>query len=438
MLLAVTVLFVLVNIGISWFAIPTRDLIEADSLTFQRMATHFLAAGTFAEEARQPLYPLVMAGAMRIAGDSGLQLLIVLQVAMLFATGVLAWFIARDWMDRGAGAVFALVLLNPNAVAVSHWPLADTLHALLFTVAVWSLLLFGRQGKGWQAVLCGVAMGLAALTRPESSLLIYVLPLAIPLVRWSAGGADIVRRGVPLGIGALVAALVVASPWMLHNQRAGHGFAITGGAKASDNLRMHFSYAEAAQTGLPQNEAFAAIWDREGQVLADAGLGNAAVAEQRQFLARYYFRGTLETSPSVLAGLFAKAWVAQFASGGGQSLNLLFGESLDRPDKLMNRPGFFAVFFDRLGTQPLAAAAVTLASVGFALVARLFGLAGFAVLIVRQHWALLLVIVAVLAFKGLVHVFIGLSRYRLGVEPLLMILAVLGWQGIWAGIMSRK
>jgi hypothetical protein len=267
--------------------------------------------------------------------------------------------------------------------------------------------------------------------------LIYVLPVALPLVRWSAGGGDVIRRGLVLGIGALVAALVVASPWMLHNQRAGHGFAITGGAKASDNLRMHFSYAEAAQTGLPQDEALAEIWDREAQVLTDADLGNAAVVEQRQFLARYYLQETLETSPTVLAGLFGKAWVAQFASGGGQSFNILFGQNLDRPDKIMNRPGFFGAFFSSLGTQPLAAAAITLVSVGFALVARLFGLAGFAVLIIRRHWPLLLVIVAVLAFKGLVHVFIGLSRYRLGVEPLLMILAVFGWQGIWAAFLAR-
>ena len=438
MLLAITVLFILINIGISWFAIPPGGLIEADSTTFQRMATHFLATGTFEEEARQPLYPVVMAGALRVVGEGGLQLLVALQVAMLFATGVLAWLIARDWMDRGAGAVFALVLFNPNAVAVAHWPLADTLHALLFTIAVWALLLFGRQGKGWQALICGAAMGLAALTRPESSLLIYVLPLAVPLVRWSGGGGDVIRRGIPFGIAALVAALIVASPWMIHNQRAGNGLAITGGEKASDNLRMHFSYAVAAQTGLPQEEVLEAIWDRESAFLADSGLAAATASEQRKFLAQHYLQGTLEAGPTVMLGLFAKAWVAQFASGGAQSFNLLFGDDLDRPDKIMNRSGFFGAFVDGLRSQPLLALVVTLASVGFAILARLFGLAGFAVLILRRHWLLLLVIVAVLAFKGLVHVFIGLSRYRLGVEPLLMILAVLGWQGIRAGILSRK
>jgi 4-amino-4-deoxy-L-arabinose transferase-like glycosyltransferase len=384
------------------------------------------------------LYPVVMAAAMGVGGNAGLQLLIALQVAMLFATGVLAWLIARDWMDRGAAAVFALVLFNPNAVAVAHWPLADTLHALIFTIAVWALLLFGRQGKGWQALICGVVMGLAALTRPESSLLIYVLPLAVPLVRWVAGGGDAIRRGVPFGIAALVAALVVASPWMIHNQQAGHGLAITGGAKASDNLRMHFSYAEAARVGLPQSQVIAEIRDAEPQVLAGEGLGNADLAEQRAFLARYYLQGTLDTGPTVMLGLCAKAWVAQFASGGAQSLNLLFGNDVDRPDKIMNRPGFFGAFIEGLGSQPLFALVVTLASVGFAILARLLGLTGFAVLILRRHWPLLLVIVAVLAFKALVHVFIGLSRYRLGVEPLLMILAVLGWQGIRTGILARK
>ena len=133
--------------------------------------------------------------------------------------------------------------------------------------------------------------------------------------------------------------------------------------------------------------------------------------------------------------LYAKAWVAQFTLGGAQSINLLVGLEVERADKFLNEHGVVAAFVGGLQGHPVAAA-ITVAGVGFAAVARLLGLVGLVVIAVRRHWPLLLVIVAVLAFKGLVHLFFELSRYRLSVEPLLMILAVFGWQGLrslWPG-----
>jgi 4-amino-4-deoxy-L-arabinose transferase-like glycosyltransferase len=433
-MIGLTVAFIAINAGIP---VAPQSLIAEDSTTFLRMAEQFLATGAFTEEERQPLYPLAMAGALRVAGSNGLQLLVALQVVMLFATGVLAWMIARDWLEEGATAVFGLVILNPNALANAHWPLADTLHALLFSAAIFFLLSYARRGGTWRALACGVAMGLAALSRPESTLLVYLLPIAIPLVRWSNGDGESVRRGLALGVGALVAALIVVSPWMAHNQRAGNGLSMTGGAKAADVARFHYSYAEAARTYTPQVEMIAALHEAELQLLIDKGVGGNPEAEQRQFLARYYLRHTVDGGPLLVMELLARAWVSQFVSGGAQSMNRLFDIVDQRPDKIMNSPGFFTSFTDGLRSQSLAAAAITVASVGFALVARTFGLAGFAVMVQRRLWPLLLVIVAVLAFKGLVHVFIGLSRYRLGVEPLLMILAVVGWQGLRAKFAAR-
>jgi 4-amino-4-deoxy-L-arabinose transferase-like glycosyltransferase len=430
-LFAVTVVFVLLNLVLILTAVSPDTLVEADSLTFQRMAEEFLATGAFTEEGRQPLYPLVMAAAIRVAGDGGLSVLVALQIAMLFATGLVARAIALPWLGSAATVVFGLVVLNPNAIGLAHWPLADTLHAFLFTVSIWALLSFGLRGGLRWAVACGSVLGLAAMTRPESALLIFLLPIAIPLVSWLAKKPTSLVRGILCGFTALAIANVVSLPWMLHNAAAGNGMAMTGGAKSSDSARGHFAIAEAERTASTRLAVLQAAWDAEPEVLALAGLADENLTEQRQYLIRYYLGRTLDVGPVVLARLYSKAWVAQFASGGAQSINLLFGLKLERGDKFLNEPGAVGAFFVGLKGQPVASA-ITLGAVGFAVVARILGLIGVLVVAAGRHWPLLVVIVAVFAFKGFVHMFYGLARYRLPVEPLLMILTVYGWQGLRA------
>ena len=436
-LIGLSVIFSAVNVGLRWFAVPPEALIAADSLTFQRMAEHFLATGTFSEEERQPLYPLVMAVAIRLAGENGLSILIGLQIAMLYATGWIAWVVTRPWLDANATIVFGLVILNPNAVGVAHWPLADTLHALLFTGSIWALLAYGLYGRMWRAWVCGGVLGLAALTRPETSLLVFLLPIAVVSVHWAANRPRPIRSGVPAGLAALVVAIAVALPWMSHNASAGYGFVMTGGEKTSDSTRGHFAIAEAKRTGLNRKDILEDLFRAEPEILAAAGLEAASASIQRQYLVRLYLSRTFEVGPKVLFGLYSSAWVAQFASGGAQSINLLVGLKVDRADKFPIEPNALAAFIDGLKGQPVAAA-ITVAAVGFAVFARVLGLLGIVVLGLRRHWPLLLVIAAVLVFKALVHLFFGLSRYRLPVEPLLMILAVFGWQGLRSVLPRRR
>ena len=48
----------------------------------------------------------------------------------------------------------------------------------------------------------------------------------------------------------------------------------------------------------------------------------------------------------------------------------------------------------------------------------------------RQHWSLLLVVVAMISYFALVHLFVGNSRYRLAVEPALVLLFLYGIEAV--------
>jgi 4-amino-4-deoxy-L-arabinose transferase-like glycosyltransferase len=433
-LLAVTVTFVLINTVLLIFSGPTKQLIEADSLTLYRMAMQFLKGGVFLEEQRQPLYPLVMAAVFWIFNPDNFTALIILQAGLLYITGVVIWYVARVWIPGAAHWIFALTVLNPNALGNVHMPLADSLFSVLITISVWCVLKFAISGKLRFIVTTGVALGLAILTRPEAKFLIYILPLAAPVIAAVSGRIRQAPVAILAALFAVVVVWLIALPWAMHNQSAGFGLVLNSGEKAADNARGHFALIEADRQQRKQQQIIQDLYEQEKDLLDVAGLKNSTVSQTRNFLFGHYISRIFTSDPVILFKLYSKAWVAQFVSGGAQTLNTVLGIDISTQDKLMNRNDWLRSFADGLKGQSTVGAIITIVCIGFALVLRAAGLVGIVVMVLRRHWPLLIVILALVGFKALIHLFYGLSRYRLPVEPLLMILAVYGFDGLRAAL----
>jgi hypothetical protein len=427
-MLAATIVYIAVNITLQLASVPFDSLVEADALTYWRMAHQVLESGTFREETRQPLYPLLIAFTVVTAGAKAPILLIGAQCVFLYLTGMVASAMARPYLREGAAAIFPLVVLNPNALGVAHLPLADTLHALLFTLAAWSLLVCARSGRLMHALACGAALGAAALTRPETVFLVYVLPVALPVVVSMTAGRTSLLVGIRLGLVAFVAAGTVMAPWVLHNSTTGLGPSPTGGTKASENARGHYALLVEAATGEPQATVIERLSASEPALLDEVGLAGAPESDKRRFLFRHYIFSIIESDPLVVVRLYIRSWIAQFVAGGAQTLNALLAIPFERPDKFLNQPEPLAVFVESLDGQSRAGLAITVGCIAFAVVLRLLGFLGIVEIVRRRDWVPLVVILTPIAFKAVVHLFYGLARYRLSVEPLLMILAVYGWR----------
>ncbi len=65
-------------------------------------------------------------------------------------------------------------------------------------------------------------------------------------------------------------------------------------------------------------------------------------------------------------------------------------------------------------------------AIGFTVLARLIGLIGILSLCRTERWGLLLVIAGIVLYFAFIHVFVGNSRYRVAVEPMLMFLTIGG------------
>jgi Dolichyl-phosphate-mannose-protein mannosyltransferase len=183
-----------------------------------------------------PLFPALLAIASRLGLRSYHQHLL---VGCAFGAGTIAVVAAIG--RRLAGPALGLAAA---AIAAVYLPLivndsmlmSESLYGLTIAITILAALWFLEQPGPRRGALLGAALGLAALTRAESLLLVLVL---VPFLLRRAGGTRL-RSAAAI----LVATAVVVAPWCIRNTLVFHRpTAITtgdGGVLAGANL--HSTY----------------------------------------------------------------------------------------------------------------------------------------------------------------------------------------------------
>lgn len=213
------------------FALPLNLRHGTDPWDYKRMATSIAESGSYPESysstlhgnhggptaARPPLYPLLLATASKVSGDSvtaarllqaligvGLVFLIGLCARMLFGerTAVITLFLAAIYVP----------LIDIGTTLMSEALLLPLLVALLIS------LIKARRAEAptrW-AIWCGLLVGLATLTRANA--IILIVPAAIALWRRPR------RAHWRLPIACSAACVVVLIPWTVRNFVVMHHF----------------------------------------------------------------------------------------------------------------------------------------------------------------------------------------------------------------------
>ena len=160
---------------------------------------------------RTPIYPISIAAVLALGG--GLAALTAAQHVLGVATAALTYGLGRATFGPLAGLLAGLgIALSGPLLIYEHYLMAEALFTFLVTAALLLLVIAVRRGTSGWLVGAGLAVGLAALTRPIGQALFPValgLPLLLALPRWRAGAR---RAGlVLLGIG------LVLLPWTARN-----------------------------------------------------------------------------------------------------------------------------------------------------------------------------------------------------------------------------
>ena len=434
--------FVAVNAVLAYFAVEDAALkFGGDAASWYEPTLGLLKHGDFVAPddpsrfltMRPPLYP-IFAAAMLLLSGGGMWSVVAGQLVLLFAAGWLARSIAERWLPGYGDLMLALVVFNPNALGTAYLFQSDTLYAFLITGVLTVFFRFALTPTWPLAVGGGVVFGLSLLTRNTGQFMLYVWPFAFLALGVMAKGKKLWRRALAMGVVSLVAALVITTPWLLHNQRAGEGLSLTTNFLKSYFLWDNISYLEKYDKNIGQSEAERAAEARRDQLTAEYGPGfeKLSDADKYAYLEKRGREQFFSYSPRTFARAFGWAWVQYYGIPGVSNFMNLFGlggETAFARYRHQHYDNYVQAGLDALSNA--SPVFVILTGVGFLFViaVRLLGLIGVVTLLRRRLWPVLLIVGAGLGYFTLVHLFVANSRYRLPIEPLLFLLALYGLDG---------
>ena len=433
-------LFVASNVFLHRATLPGANTTN-DTRGFMVMAEALASTGAFVDASdpgqpplkRQPGYPVLVALALWTAGSSAVSVIVAFQVVFLFLTGVITYYVVEDWLPRYGLLGLAFVVFNPNALGNAHFLLSDTLFAFLFAGVVWAGLRFFKTFRMPYAAATGGLLALCVLVRPEPIYLLYALPLLFLLGGIVAGQARHSLRWVAAGLLALAVAAVVLAPWMTRNYMAGAGYRIVAGSLAGGFVWKNvFLLEKIANPEKGLGEIARDMNAELDQLMVGFG-DDVSSRERNERLLAYSFSRMIGYGPAVVLKATIQSQVGFFGAAGAQNLHVLLGSNIQSSDAIFRQdqvPDRVVAFWKSLASGSGGALLISGASFFFVIALRVFGLLGLAGMIVRRQWVLLFVVIGVIAYISSVHLFTGLSRYRLPVEPLLILMALYGFASV--------
>jgi hypothetical protein len=426
--LIVVAAYVAINAAISFFAVDGAALkFGADVTSWYEPTRSLLKYGAFVDFSdpskpytyRQPGYPTVAAAVLWIA-NGNIAAVVLLQIVLLFGTGLIAYRITEQWLPGWGLFVLICVIFNPSALGTAHLFQSDTVYAFAFALLLWATVRFADTLSWRDACATGVAFGLSLLVRNTLQLLLPLWPVALVLV--AAIRRHLRWRHVVMGLAAASIAFVITVPWLLHMRAAGEGFQLSPNYHRWLYLWNNVGRLDqcASGTGYPETAP------RTNRMLAQQkaerpDFEQLPSVDQYDYLFRQALTQFLSYSPKTYVCAVGRSAVRLYAEAGVSNLVAMF-DLMDQSALSVLRYEHYADYFHMASIPTLL-----LTAIGFLFVIplRIFGFIGlFEMLRRRQIMQFAITVSALVYFVGM-HLS-ATSRYRLPVEPLLFILAAYG------------
>lgn len=456
----------------------------ADGQRYWGVAKNLLDRGTFHYELADgsleplkrggPIPSLVFAGSIGLVGfDHGPLIIVALQAFLLYLTGLLSRRLAKPF-SINQNLVQGLVLFNPSLIGLAHHAQSEILFLFFFTylLALCVRLLDDNRPSRSAFISIGICSGLLLLTRPAGFYFVLALPLvlAVSIFLAKRGAIRIVRTFLRQILPASIVAALVVSPWVIHNYQEFGQSGFTHGS--SPVLRLnHFYLLSATQLPgdlPPEKQMLGDLIRRANAINQDPcciTLHMQDAVDVSKEVNRYQC-GRLASQPNCsamidslhIAGIkdqtaggwsraLLAAWISTYVGGGISPIASYLG--LMTPDgKLLHEKAegfarYTNYLFNAMEQFP-AYFILFLVGITFAVAARITGIIGFTLSIrklsLMPYHFLYLCPVAIFTAT---YLFIGVSRFRAHLEPILAIYAVIGLVALfralrhWFGHLSQ-
>jgi len=439
-------LFIVVNVALYALSYEGTTFIEgADATQYYIPALSFLENGQFMLGHAPltfgpPLYSIFLALPIGLFGlDASTVPIIFLQAVLLYVTGYLFRLIflllysggnAGETSNVYALLLHALIIFNPNSVITAHLVQSETLFTFLFAGALYFAIRFFFDSQLKYLIYIGLLAGLATLTRPVSLYFLWASPLFLWIVM-KLQGADVkkLQLMIPLLVG-----ITVISPWYVRNYVEFGEVFYTSNAGAY--LKAQYLQLKHKGSGWSRAEA-----DEQHRLQYEQYLEKKKV-EKRQFCleherdwlcnslsSRASLQFIVEEPPAAHFKTLIDSWGTLFLSGGASNIRNYFGiEGKSAIVGFQNRPfkGIESIklLIDEMSFGYLLIFVVTM---GFAVVTRVIGAVGLFYLLTERKWLPYGVFfVEVVSLFTAAYLYLGQSRFRVPLEPMLMLLTLFG------------
>jgi hypothetical protein len=422
-------------------------LVGADMDGYINNALGLLREGRFAVPGAEelstfltPLYPALIAANMWIFGvAAGPNAMIYEQIILLFLTGLLVASIITRTHPQLAFPALLLMIFNPNSFAAAHGTQTETVFTFLLTATLYLFFKYVSSRRFWLLPIIGLFVATTAYCRPAGLYFGLMIPAGAAL--YATAGSTSLRDGATKAglqfaraLIVVIVAMAALSPWYLrnHDTVGQYVFSTNLGLYLRDNViyvltKTHNKPAQDMSRSYDRRfEEFAAQQEtRPGHKMNRAELSDMLVRFSVQELSGQPFTS--------IARAAVQSVVFLYGSAGTGNLRELWGFQETGIYAIENFEGDGSIF----GSALLFVERISISSIGliftglvFAFGLRLLGLAGLYAMLRSPHWRDFIIYVAILSFFTGMYLFIGQPRFRLPMEPILVIIALWGWHGI--------
>jgi 4-amino-4-deoxy-L-arabinose transferase-like glycosyltransferase len=211
------------NLTVARGYVPAFDARYYDTIAKNLLTEHcFCLVSHVPTTDRAPLWPFIIAGIYSITGPKNFYARLFFSLISSGAC-VLIYLYAKDVFNRRIGIITGtLAAIYTGLFIYDGWLYSESLYTALMLAFAYSLYQLQRNHQARWAVISGITLGLASLTRPNGFFALGMLFLwTIIVIR-----AKIVPWRIALRTTLLITLLTVAliAPWTIRNYSVAHIF----------------------------------------------------------------------------------------------------------------------------------------------------------------------------------------------------------------------
>ena len=359
------------------------------------------------------------------------------QCALLLIMGFLTASLASS-LRLSPYWCFGLVIFNPNLIGLAHHAQSDLLFAFVFLLTVYlSVRMLLQEGSpNLRAfVILGFVCAVLALTRGVGKYYGLALPILIMIATWIRSATSSHKPAWrKLTAGFVVYAIVwslTTSPWAIRNHLVLDDFGLT----QSEAIMMRDQYRfMLRQSGLDKDLTVASPDSVARTYLAENNLDPACIEKFKdrnckKILMRAYMEGIQEAGVTPIVHALARAWSSLYFSGAASRLANYIGLDVTRMHELLLTQYEGAKTIMEYARRALREIplyfGLLLIGLVFAFSTRMLGVIGAIRLVfTKSTLAPSLFFLFSTGLLTAAYMFVGISRYRAPLEPILMIFAV--------------